>query len=105
MSDGRFSRQILAFGEEGQKKLAAAKVGIVGLGGMGSQIAQSLAYLGVEDFLTVDDDIVEESNLNRLVGALPVDGREKRLKEDVTERMIMQINPEARDMKLGMNFG
>jgi len=104
MSDGRFSRQILAFGEEGQKKLAAAKVGIVGLGGMGSQIAQALAYLGVEDFLTVDDDIVEESNLNRLVGALPVDVREKRLKVDVAERMIKQISPDARINKLPVNL-
>jgi len=59
MSDGRFSRQILAFGEEGQRKLATAKIGIVGLGGMGSHIAQALAYLGAEDFLTVDDDIVD----------------------------------------------
>ena len=104
MSDGRFSRQILAFGEESQRKLAAAKIGIVGLGGMGSHIAQALAYLGAEDFLIVDDDIVEESNLNRLVGALPIDAREKRLKVDVTERMIMQINPEARVKKLGMNL-
>jgi molybdopterin/thiamine biosynthesis adenylyltransferase len=104
MSNERFSRQVLAFGEEGQKKLSAARIGIVGVGGIGSQIVQDLAYIGVENFLIVDDDIVEESNLNRLVGALPIDAREKRLKVDVTERMIMQINPEARVMKLGMNL-
>ena len=104
MSDGRFLRQILAFGEEGQRKLAAAKIGIVGLGGMGSHIAQALAYLGAEDFLTVDDDIVEESNLNRLVGALPIDVKEKRLKVEVAERMIKQISPDARINKLPVNL-
>ncbi|OGW15208.1 MAG: hypothetical protein A3G93_11515 [Nitrospinae bacterium RIFCSPLOWO2_12_FULL_45_22] len=104
MSDGRFSRQILAFGEEGQRKLATAKIGIVGLGGMGSHIAQALAYLGAEDFLTVDDDIVEESNLNRLVGALPIDVKEKRLKVEVAERMIKQISLDAKINKLSMNL-
>lgn len=104
MSDERFSRQVLAFGEVGQKKLASAKVGIVGMGGLGSQIVQSLAYLGIQDFSIVDDDIVEESNLNRLIGALPIDAREKRSKVDVAERMIMQINLEARVEKLPTNL-
>jgi molybdopterin/thiamine biosynthesis adenylyltransferase len=104
MSNERFSRQVLALGKEGQKKLAAARVGIIGIGGIGSQIVQSLAYLGVEDFLIVDDDIVERSNLNRLVGAFPIDAEEKRLKVDVGERMIMQINPEAKVEKLAISL-
>ena len=104
MSDGRFLRQILAFGEESQRKLAAAKIGIVGLGGIGSHIVQALAYLGLEDFLIVDDDIVEESNLNRLVGALPIDVKEKRLKVEVAERMIKQISLDPKINKLSMNL-
>ena len=104
MSDKMFSRQVLALGEEGQKKLTAARVGIIGMGGIGSQIVQSLAYLGIEEFLIVDDDIVEESNLNRLVGAFPIDAEDKRLKVDVGERMITQINPEAMVEKLAMNI-
>jgi molybdopterin/thiamine biosynthesis adenylyltransferase len=104
MSGERFSRQVLVFGEEGQKKLLAAKVGIIGIGGIGSQIVQCLAYLGVQDFLIVDDDIVERSNLNRLVGAFPADAEEKRSKVDVGERTIMQINPEAKVEKLAVNL-
>ena len=65
--EDRFSRQILAFGEKGQSAIAHTKVGIVGLGGVGSFVAQMLAYLGVNEFLLVDDDIIEESNLNRLI--------------------------------------
>jgi molybdopterin/thiamine biosynthesis adenylyltransferase len=104
VSDERFSRQIIAFGSEGQERIAAARVGIVGVGGIGSQVAQSLAYLGVQTFLLVDDDIVEKSNLNRLIGAIPVDAEEGRLKVDVTERMICQINPNAIARKLPSNL-
>jgi len=104
MSNERFSRQVLAFGEEGQKRIAAARIGIIGLGGIGSQIGQNLAYLGVEDFLVVDDDVVEESNLNRLIGGVPSDAEEKRLKVDVAERMIKQINPNAKVTKYALNL-
>jgi len=104
MSNERFSRQILAFGDEGQKRIGGARVGIIGLGGIGSQIAQSLAYLGVEDFLVVDDDVVEESNMNRLVDAVLNDAKEKKLKVNVVERMIKQVNPNAKVVKYGLNL-
>ncbi|MGQ0791475.1 MAG: ThiF family adenylyltransferase [Nitrosopumilaceae archaeon] len=64
-----FSRQFLAFGKEGQKKFQNTRVAIVGLGGMGSHIAEQLSYLGVRDFVLIDPDLAEESNLNRLIGA------------------------------------
>ena len=47
MADGRFSRNEALFGREGQEKIAATKVTIIGAGGLGSHIAQQLAYLGV----------------------------------------------------------
>jgi hypothetical protein len=64
-----FDRQIRAFGESGQKTLAAIKIGIVGLGGTGSVVAQQLTYLGVKRFLLIDFDRADQSNFNRLVGA------------------------------------
>ena len=94
-SQDKFSRQILAFGEEGQRRIAAVKAGIVGLGGIGSLVAQMLAYLGVKDFVLVDDDLVEESNLNRLIGASPEDARNKIPKVDIARRVINSINPSA----------
>ncbi len=91
--EGRLSRQLLALGERGQRVISAARVGIVGLGGMGSQVVQALAYLGVGRFVLVDHDQVELSNLNRLVGASPADiGR---WKVDVAERTVLQIQPGA----------
>jgi len=74
----RYSRQVIAFGREGQEKISSLKVAIVGLGGIGSHVIQLLSYLGARDFLLIDDDIVEETNLNRLIGGKASDiGRSK----------------------------
>jgi molybdopterin/thiamine biosynthesis adenylyltransferase len=102
--EDRFSRQILAFGEKGQSAIAHTKVGIVGLGGVGSFVAQMLAYLGVNEFLLVDDDIIEESNLNRLIGATAADAKDKASKVDVAQRMISSINPAACVLKIFKNL-
>lgn len=60
----RHSRQALAFGREGQTRIARTRVAIVGLGGIGSLVAMQLAHLGVRDLVLIDDDLVEASNLN-----------------------------------------
>lgn len=85
----RYARQELFFGKEGQRKVAKVKVALVGLGGVGSHVAQQLAYLGVRDFDLVDDDRVDGTNLNRLVGAN--DNDIGALKIEVAERWIRFI--------------
>lgn len=71
-------RSVRALGEEGQNLIRRSRIGVVGLGGTGSIVAQQLAHLGVKEFIFLDDDIVEETNLNRLVGSGPKDaGRPK----------------------------
>lgn len=89
-----FDRQERVFGALGQQRLQRLRVGIVGLGGTGSLVLEQLAHLGVEDFLLIDPDVVERTNLNRLVGAGPVDvGRRK---VDVAADNTRRINPRAR---------
>jgi len=73
-------RQVLAFTEGGQHIIGALHVGIVGLGGIGSHILQLLLYLGVRRFTLIDPDVVEASNLSRLIGATGADARERRSK-------------------------
>src|SRR5258708_792818 len=63
----RYSRQVLfrGIGAEGQQKLAAARVAIVGCGATGSALAGLLARAGVGTLRIVDRDYVEPSNLQR----------------------------------------
>ncbi len=65
----RYSRHIIIpeFNIEGQKKLKAAKVLVVGSGGLGSPLLLYLAAAGVGTIGVVDFDVVDESNLQRQV--------------------------------------
>jgi hypothetical protein len=101
---GRFSRQILLFGDEGQQVLSNIRVAIIGLGGLGSHVSQQLAYLGIRKFGLVDGDMVEETNLNRLIGATADDVPASRPKVDVAERMIKAVDPEVQVERVGKSF-
>lgn len=86
-------RQIRAFGRDGQRILEHTRVAVVGLGGTGSVVVQQLAHLGVRDFVFIDPDVVEVSNLNRLVGATTRDiGTSKTA---VAKSHVLSINASA----------
>jgi len=91
----RYKRQSF-LGPESDKIFGSCIAGLVGLGGGGSHLAQQLAHLGLGNFRLLDPDVVEESNLNRLVGATPEDAAKNSLKCDVTKRLINKINPRTR---------
>jgi len=89
-----FSRQLLWFTEEGQRELGRLRVAVVGCGGTGSHVIQNLAYIGCRDFILIDDDQVEESNMNRLVTAEAADvGTPKVI---LGRRLIKRVAPEAK---------
>jgi molybdopterin/thiamine biosynthesis adenylyltransferase len=89
----RFDRQVRAFGPDGQATLEAICVGIVGLGGTGSVVAQQLAHLGVKRYVLIDPDLLERTNLNRVVGAKMSDVGKPKV--DVASAAIRQIVPGA----------
>lgn len=88
-----FDRTVRAIGAAGLRRLQELRVAIVGLGGLGSLVAQQLAHLGVEEFLLIDPDEIEASNLNRVVGASS--GSVGMSKVDVASSMIRNIRPTA----------
>lgn len=91
-----YDRQVKMFGKIGQARLADCRVGILGLGGIGSLVAEYLARLGVGHFTLVDDDVVEESNLSRIVGASFSDACKRVAKVTVAQRIIRQANRRAK---------
>ncbi len=77
-----------AFGTGLRQAAATLRVGIVGVGGIGFPVAEQLARCGFTQFVLVDDDRVEKTNLNRLPGTRPRDlGRAK---VHVARRLIEQ---------------
>jgi len=66
-----FARQsaVPEIGLSGLERLQSAKLAVVGAGGVGSAAACFLASLGIGRLSLIDQDIVEESNLHRLIGA------------------------------------
>lgn len=84
------NRQVLALGTDGQRRLQRCRVVVVGAGGIGSAVGQQLAHLGLRDVVLIDDDIVEYSNLHRLIGASAADvGRPK---AEVLAEFMARIN-------------
>lgn len=89
----RYSRQEIWFSRKGQQQFGRMRIGVVGVGGTGSHVVQQLTYLGCEDFVLIDDDRVEETNLNRLVIAGNADTDLPKVY--LAQQMIKKINPEA----------
>ena len=89
----RYSRQIVLkdIGTIGQKKIISAKVLIVGMGGLGSPVAEFLARAGVGSIGMVDDDKVSLSNLHRQ--SLYNTSDIGKFKVQVARVKIKEINP------------
>ena len=71
---GMYHRQSQLFGDAGQELLRRTRIGIVGLGGAGSVLAELLGRLGVGEFVLADPERAESTNLPRLIAARRRDG-------------------------------
>ena len=90
----RYARHILLdeFGIEGQEKLLAARVLVVGAGGLGSPAALYLASAGVGHIILADHDTIELSNLQRQI--LHTNDRVGQLKAESGRQAMLALNPE-----------
>src|SRR5690554_188780 len=91
----RYSRQLMlpGFGELAQRRLRAARVLVLGAGGLGSALVPALAGAGIGTIGIVDDDVVELSNLHRQLshGVADID----RPKVDSLADTVHAIDPEC----------
>ncbi len=88
-----FSRSARLLGEEGMKKLSAAKVAVFGLGGVGGYAVEALARAGVGTLHLIDNDAVAPSNRNRQIYALSSTVGKK--KTEVAVARVKEINPDC----------
>ena len=93
----RFSRQVrfAPLGEEGQRRIQAARVAVVGCGALGSVQAEIMARAGVGTLRLIDRDIVELSNLQRQFLYDESDAREAAPKAAAAARRLAQINSDV----------
>lgn len=92
-----FSRTELIFGSEAMEKLAAARVAVFGVGGVGGYVVEALVRSGIGALDIIDSDTVCRSNLNRQIIALQ--STVGKYKVDVAEERILQINPDCKVRK------
>lgn len=98
----RDQRQAAALGTRGIARLRRSTVGIVGLGGAGSQVAEMLAHAGVGHLVMADGDAIEDVNLSRTHGTSP--GQVGRAKVESAGAMVQRISPETGVTAVQENF-
>ena len=87
------SRVAMVIGKNKLPVLGQARIAVVGLGGVGSYVAESLCRSGVGHLLLIDADKVAASNINRQLPALT--STFGRFKTEVVRQRLLDINPDC----------
>ena len=92
-----FSRTELLLGSSALERLAASRVAVFGIGGVGGYVCEALARTGVGHLDLIDSDTVAVSNINRqIIATTKTVGQ---YKTDAMEARILDINPAAKITK------
>ncbi|HXN51417.1 MAG TPA: ThiF family adenylyltransferase [Candidatus Acidoferrum sp.] len=91
----RFDRQSF-LGADSESRLYGATLGLVGLGGGGSHIAQQTGHLGIGGYVVVDPDHITETNTNRLIGGTLADLETVTTKVAIAKRLIRALQEQPR---------
>ena len=89
----QFSRTQLLYGQDNLRRLAASRVAVFGIGGVGGYVVEALARSGVGALDLIDDDRVCITNLNRQI--LATRKTVGKYKVDAAVERIREINPEC----------
>ncbi|MDR1344659.1 MAG: tRNA threonylcarbamoyladenosine dehydratase [Tannerellaceae bacterium] len=103
LEKGLFQRTELLLGEECMKRVAAARVIIFGVGGVGSWCAESLVRSGVRHLTIVDSDRICVTNINRQLMATT--GTVGQVKVEALRERLLSINPRAEIKAMQMIYG
>ena len=99
----RLDRQSF-LGPDSDAILDQATIGIVGLGGGGSHIAQQTAHMGIGGYVNADPDVIEDTNTNRLIGGTLADVAVSLPKVAIAERLIRGLQAKAKLMSVQGNW-
>lgn len=105
-----FLRTISSWGSSKQENISRMKIGIVGMGSVGSIIAEALLRTGVEDLVFIDFDTIERKNLDRLLAASEKDigefkvnfQRDRLLEVNLRKGLIIEALPYSITEKAGL---
>ncbi|MFI3242167.1 MAG: tRNA threonylcarbamoyladenosine dehydratase [Alphaproteobacteria bacterium] len=90
----RLLRTTALLGEEKTQKITNAKVMIIGVGAVGGYALEALARFGVGEFVLIDFDVFDETNINRQILALSSTIGKKKV--DVAKNRVLEINSNAK---------
>jgi len=93
VENNQFIRSEMLFGKEKIDLLKNKKVAIFGLGGVGGYVLEAMSRMGISNFILVDNDKVNISNLNRQI--LATHDSIGKYKTDVAKERILSINSNA----------
>lgn len=100
--ENQFLRTELLIGKENVEKLQSSKVAIFGIGGVGSFVVEALARAGIENFILVDNDVVDITNINRQI--IATHSTIGKAKVEIAKERILDINPNAKVQAVQMFF-
>jgi len=84
------ARTVSAWGEETQATLARLRIGVIGLGSVGSIVAEALARMGIQHIRLMDFDAIERLNLDRVLHARGADVLEGLAKVELARRALVE---------------
>src|SRR3989338_5493137 len=98
----RYQKQEIFLGKDLQKKIEKSKIAVVGLGALGSVVADQLVRAGVKELILIDRDFVEESNLQRQT--LYNEEDLLKTKADAAKKRLQKINRKTRIKSFAVNL-
>ena len=97
MNEDIFKRTEILIGSAKLQRLHQKTVAVFGLGGVGSYVVEGLVRAGVENFILIDFDKIDVTNINRQI--LATTKTINQYKVDLEEKRIKEINPNAKVKK------